>query len=166
MKISQYISEIVGKSEKGYIEIKRGNQKPLKYNQKEILNRINLYLNDQYLERDDNALFWNISAPRVTHFTKLISPDTKDFYPYGLGEHNFIQAWALRKFVKKWFDDNEFYKTLNDVAEGLATYGSCVWKKCIDEEGYIELEEVDLKNLYFDQAVECISDTDIVESTI
>lgn len=163
MKISEIISDIVGKADKSYIEIKRGQQKPLKYNQREIINRINLYLNDQYLERDDNALFWNISAPRVTHFTKLISPDTKDFYPYGLGQFNFTQAWALRKFVKKWFDDNEFYKTLNDVAEGLATYGSCVWKKYTDEDGKVEIEEVDLQNLYFDQAVECINDTDIVE---
>lgn len=162
-KISAKIAEIVTKSEKGYIEVKRGNQTPLKYNQREILNKINCYLNDQYLERDDDALFWNIATPRVTHFTKLISPDTKDFYPYGLGEHNFLQAWALRKKVTKWFDDNSFYQTLNDVAEGLSTYGSAVWKKCKEEDGSIELEEVDLLNLYFDQSVDCISDTDIVE---
>lgn len=162
-KISSKIAEIVTKSEKGYIEVKRGNQTPLKYNQREILNKINCYLNDQYIERDTDDLFWNIANPRITHFTKLISPDTKDFYPYGLGEHNFLQAWALRKYVTKWFDDNAFYQTLNDVAEGLSTYGSSVWKKIKEEDGTTKLEEVDLLNLYFDQSVSCIRDTDIVE---
>jgi len=163
MKIDEQISKVISNSEKSYIETPRGkHQKPLKYNQREIISKINLYLNDQYVERDDNALFWNIGTPRLTHFTKLISPDTKDFYPYGLGELNFWQAWALRKNVTKWFKDNSFYKTLNDIAEGLATYGSSVWKRC-EVDGYTEIEEVNLENLYFDQSVACINDTDIVE---
>ena len=163
MKISQTIKEIITKDETGYIEIKRGKgQTPLKYNRRQIINKINCYLNDQFLERED-GLFWNISTPRITHFSKLISPDTKDFMPYGIGELNYWQSWALRKKLREWFDDNAFYKVLNDASEGLATYGSVVWKKCKDDKGKVELEEVNLLNLYFDQSVECINDTSIVE---
>lgn len=139
---------------------KDGTEK--QYSQKDTINRINSYINDKYVERDDDAIFWNISNPRITHFAKLIGVDTKDFLPYGIGEYNMFQSWALRKMVKKWFDDNEFYGTLNDVAEGLATYGSQVWKK-YKENGKTELEEVDLKNLRFNQFVECIDETDVVE---
>jgi len=164
MRISERIAEIVSKAEKSYIEIKRGNnQKPLKYNQREIINKINCYLNDQYTERDDNALFWNIITPRITHFAKLISPDTKDFYPYGLGEFNFWQSFALKKYTKKWFDDHAFYRTLNDSGEGLATFGSGVWKVVKGDNGENKLEEVNLLNLYFDQTVEWIKDTPVVE---
>lgn len=161
--ISEQIQKIINNQEKGYIELKRNNnQKPIKYNQRQIINQINCYINDQFLERED-GLFWNIINPRITHFTKLISPDTKDFYPYGLGEINMWQSWALRKFVKQWFDDNAFYKTLNDAAEGLSTYGSVVWKKVKDDKGKVKLEEVNLLNLYFDQSVDCINKTDVVE---
>lgn len=161
--ISKTIQDIITKQEKSYIEIKRNNnQKPIKYNQRQIINQINCYINDQFLERED-GLFWNITNHRITHFSKLISPDTKDLYPYGLGELNFWQSWALRKFVKQWFDDESFYKTLNDAAEGLATYGSVVWKKVTDDKGKTTIEESNLLNLYFDQSIEHIEDTSIVE---
>jgi len=141
----------------------RKNAKPVLYNQRETLRRINFYLNDKYLERDDNAIFWNISATRIPHFAKLISPDTKDFMPYGKGQLNYWQAWALRKKVKDWFDTNSFYQTLNDTSLDLAIYGSAVWKK-YKERGETEMEPVRLDNLYFDQSVECIDEADIVEN--
>lgn len=168
-RISDKVKQIINDSRNNYLEIvegKGGNGvssiQPILYNQRETLRKINFYINNRYTERDDDAIFWNISNPRITHFTKLISPDTKDFYPYGLGQHNYLQAWALRKRVKKWFDDEKFYKTLNDTAEGESTYGSCVWKK-YKEEGKTCIKESKLDTLFFDQAIEWIKDTDIVE---
>lgn len=73
-----------------------------------------------------------------------------------------FQSWALKKFVRKWFDDNAFYKTLNDVSEGVSTYGSMVWKKC-KENGKTELEEVDLTRLKFNQRAKSIENEDVVE---
>lgn len=166
IKISAKVSQVINDSKTSQLELVEGkgeqNVQPIFYNQRETLRKINFYINNKYTERDDNPIFWNISNPRITHFAKLISPDTKDFYPYGIGEHNFIQAWALRKYVKKWFDDEAFYKTLNDTAEGLATYGTQVWKK-YKENGKTCVKESKLDNLYYDQAVEWIKDTDIVE---
>jgi len=136
--------------------------KPILFNQRETLRRINFYLNDKYLERDDNAVFWNIASTRIPHFAKLISPDTKDFLPYGLGELNYWQSWALKKKVRDWFGEGSFYWTLNETATDLAMYGSSVWKK-YKERGVTELEEVKLDKLYFDQSIEDIKDADIVE---
>lgn len=137
------------------------NLNPMLYNQRDVVRKINFYINDKYTERDDDALFWNISNSRISHFVKLINPDTKDFYPYGIGEHNFTQAWALRRKVEQWFNDESFYKTLNDIAEGLATYGSIVWKK-YTENGKTKIKEVKLDNIYFDQKSETINDSDAI----
>lgn len=163
-KISQLVSEIIDDCKNSSLELVSGNKeiKPILFNQRDILRKIDFYINNKYTERDDDAIFWNISNHRITHFAKLITPDTKDFYPYGIGQHNFIQAWALRKYVRKWFDDGAFYKTLNDTGEGLATYGSQVWKE-YKEKGETKVKEVKLDNLYFDQSVEWIKDSNIVE---
>ena len=163
-KISQLVSEIIDDCKNSSLELVSGNKeiKPILFNQRDILRKIDFYINNKYTERDDDAIFWNISNHRITHFAKLITPDTKDFYPYGIGQHNFIQAWALRKYVRKWFDDGAFYKTLNDTGECLATYGSQVWKE-YKEKGETKVKEVKLDNLYFDQSVEWIKDSNIVE---
>lgn len=165
MNISKKVQEIIKACDETYIDLVagNGNSSTLRFNQKEILRRINFYINSKYVERDDDALFWNISNYRITHFSKNIDLDTKDFLPYGEGEINFVQAWALRKKVKEWFRETGFYMTLNDISEGLATYGSMVWKK-VKEDGITKLEECKLDNLYFNQKVRNINDSDgIVE---
>jgi len=133
--------------------------RPILFNQRATIRRINHYINNRYLQMDDDAIFWNISNSRITHFSKLISPDTKDFYPYGLGQLNFLQAWILRKKVTGWFKDNAFYQTLNDLGEGIATYGSIVWKRH-QQNGKTKVKEVNIDNLYFNQSVENIKDAD------
>jgi len=165
VNISKKVQEIIKACDETYIDLVagNGNSSTLRFNQKEILRRINFYINSKYVERDDDALFWNISNYRITHFSKNIDLDTKDFLPYGEGEINFVQAWALRKKVKEWFRETGFYMTLNDISEGLATYGSMVWKK-VKEDGITKLEECKLDNLYFNQKVRNINDSDgIVE---
>jgi hypothetical protein len=164
MNISKSVSGIVADGLDGYLELVVGetNLAPLKFNQRETLRRINFYLASKYTDRDDDALFWNLSNSRITHFAKNIDLDTKDFLPYGEGEYNFFQAWALRKKFREWCRDNSFYLTLNDISEGLATYGSIVWKK-EKVKGKTILKEVKLDNLYFDQSIENIRDTNIVE---
>lgn len=164
MRISERVLEIKEGCLKDQIELVSGDKtlKPLVYNQREVLRRINFYLASKYLERDDDALFWNLSSHRIVHFAKNIEADTKDFMPYGEGEINFFQSWALRKVFRQWADDNSFYLLLNQLAEGLATYGSIVLKE-VKKDGKLWLEEVKLDNIYFNQTVDRIKDTDIVE---
>jgi len=164
MNISDKVLEIVSQSLGGQLELVMGenNLSPLLFNQRENIRRINFYLASKYLDRDDDALFWNLSNHRISHFAKNIDLDTKDFLPYGIGEYNFLQSWALRKKFTEWCRVNSFYLTLNDISEGLATYGSIVWKRC-KENGKTYLEEVKLDNLYFDQAIDKIRKANIVE---
>jgi hypothetical protein len=135
---------------------------PFLYNQRDLVQRINYYINDRYAERGNDAIFWNISTPRLPHFSKLLQFDTKDFLPMGEGEFNFVQAWALRIKAKEWFRDESFYQTLNDLAQGLSTYGGAVWKE-VTEDGKKKIKECKLGNLYFSQATEHLKDDNIVE---
>ena len=159
--ISDKVAAIIAADDTDLVIVDNEKNK-IKHNRRKIIQRINSYINDQFVEHDDSAVFWNISNSRITHFAKLLGVDTKDFLPYGIGEYNMFQSWALRKIVKKWFSDNEFYKTLNDIAEGVATYGNMVWKKC-KEDGKTTIKECDLLNLHFSQSCKTIKEEDVVE---
>jgi hypothetical protein len=119
-------------------------------NQHEILKRINLYSHNRFLERADDAIFWNICSSRVVHFAKNLDLDTKHLQPYGVGDTNFWQAWILRMRFYKFCQDNQLAITLNDLAKLLAKYGSAVWKK-VKKDGKVTTEEANLVNLFFDQ---------------
>jgi hypothetical protein len=164
-KIWEKVQKVIDSATNDSIQLinaDKQSQAPFLYNQRELVRRINFYVNDRYLERDNNAIFWNIATPRIPHFSKLLQFDTKDFLPMGEGELNMVQAWALRIKAREWFRDEGFYQTLNDLAIGLATYGGCVWK-AVKEDKEMCLEECKLGNLYFDQAADDIKDTDVVE---
>jgi hypothetical protein len=137
------------------------------FSQYNTIRRINLYINNQYLERNADAeglIFWNISTPRIIHVAKNIDLDTKDLMPYGKGEANYWQAWILKMKFKKWLKDNHFSLVLNDLSEGVATYGSIVWKKYTDNKTKeVGLCECDLRRLAFKSSVKSIRDTNVVE---
>lgn len=163
--IYEKVTAVIHSAENDQLEVinqdKQSNA-PFLFNQRKLVRRVNYYINDQYLERDNNAIFWNIATPRIPHFSKLLQFDTKDFYPMGEGEYNFVQAWILRIKAKEWFRDEQFYQTLNDLAQGITTYGGAVWKE-MKKDGKTCLEECKLGNLYFNQAAEYIEKENIVE---
>lgn len=135
------------------------------FSQYKTIRRINHYINDKYLESDNDMIFWNLSTPRVPHFAKNLDLDTKDLMPMGKGETNFYQAWILRLKFKKWLIDTGFALTLNDLAESLAIYGSTVFKKVLSDKGKehkYELEEVKLENIAFDSSVKNIKDSNFI----
>ena len=161
--VSERVSQIIDNCKENYLELSSNKDTKILYNQREIVTRIDYYLNSRYLDRDDDAIFWNLSTHRKVHFAKHITPDTKDFLPYGIGTLNHWQSWCLRKKVSQWFDEERFYQTLNSVGDATATYGSSVWKRYKDG-GKTKIKKVRLNNIYFDQSVEWIKDADgIVE---
>ena len=163
--IYEKVVAIVQSAQTDYLDMiqqDKEGQVPFLYNQRELVRRINHYINDRYLQRDNEAIFWNIATPRVVHFSKLLQFDTKDFMPIGEGQFNYFQAWALRIKAREWFKDEQFYQTLNDIAQSISTYGGSVWKVS-KVKGKKIIEESELGNLYFDQAVKNIEDANIVE---
>lgn len=150
--LDKKIESIIGESEKD-----QEFSENYKFNHHDTIKRINLYLNNRFLERED-GIFWNIINQRVGHFSKNLDLDTKDLMPYGIGETNYAQAWVLRKKLRRWLDEQKFAIKLNDLIESASAYGSAVWKLVNND-----VELVDLKNLYFDPLCKSIRDTDIVE---
>lgn len=134
------------------------NNKGYYFSQYDTLQRIDHYVNNQYLDRNDHAIFWNLANPRITHFAKNIDLDTKDLQPYGVGDASFVQIYVLKQLFYKWLEDNKFALGLNDMSEGIATYGSSVFKLFKGA-----LKEVKLNNLYFDITTESVRDTAIIE---
>ena len=128
------------------------------FNQYKTIQRINAYINNQYTERDNDAIFWNLSDSRIIHFAKNIDLDTKDLQPYGKGDTSFIQIYILKQKLYRWLEDNRMAIGLNDMSEGIATYGSTIFK-LVDN----ELDEVNLSNIYFDPTTKSIRDTAVTE---
>jgi len=159
MKISQIARSEWQSYENSAIEINKDQT----YNQYFTIKRINSYLNDRYLEGSQDRLFWNLSTPRIPHFAKNLDVDTKDFKPKGQGDTNFFQAWILGIKLRKYFRDIGFAISLNDWAEGLATYGSIVLKKIYNPDvKKSELQEVNLLNIAFDPAVKDIRKSNFI----
>lgn len=142
----------------GSVTLKNG----IVHNHHEILKRIERYSHSQYFERNDDAIFLNICSPRAVHFAKNIDLDTKDLQPYGIGEVNFVKVWILRMKFYAWLRERKMALKLNDLAEGLADYGSLVWKKVEKDDG-VDYEECTLSNLYFDPLAKTISDVPVIE---
>jgi len=159
--MKQKISELARAEWQSCEESSTEITKDYSYNQSQTIRRIEAYINDRYFEGDQDRLFWNLSTPRIPHFAKNIDVDTKDFRPKGKGDANFFQAWVLSIRFKKWARESGLALTLNDLSEGLATYGSVIIKKVPDVErgkGY-KLEEVNLQNIAFDPTVKTIRDS-------
>lgn len=157
MKISEVVYKEIEDAKKAVT--KRGNES---FNQHDTIKRINAYINDTFVDRND-GIFWNLSTTRIPHFAKNIDLDTKDLYPYAVGDNSFLPNWILKMKFYAWCRENKLAITLNDLSTGLSTYGSIVWKKCYDEDKNIKLEEVNLENLYFKQTTKSIRDTNVVE---
>lgn len=128
------------------------------FNQYETLQRINSYLNDKYLEGDQDRIFWNLYTPRRIHLAKNIDTDSKDYMPIGLGNTNFIQSWILKIKFRRWVKDYGFAFLLNDISEALADFGSVILKK-VKVDDVFKLDMPKLDNMFFDPTVKDIRDS-------
>lgn len=133
------------------------------FNQRQVIKRINHYINSRFLDYSGDAIFWNIINSRIAHFAKNLDLDTKDLYPYGDGSDvSYVQTTIAEAKLREWFADSQLHVELNELAEGLGTYGSHVLK--ITGEGKdICVKSVNLSNLYFNQFAELIKDESVVE---
>ena len=131
------------------------------FNQYDTIRRIYLYVNDEFWNNvPEDTIFWNISTPRIPHFAKNIDLDTKNLAPIGVGSLSMVQSFILKTKFKKWVRDNNLAIQLNDMSDSLATFASTVVKVNRKTK---EVEECDLRNLYFNPTVKSIRDANIVE---
>jgi len=134
------------------------------FNQYNNILRIDKYLRGEYWNcSDPTALFWQLATPRVPLYAKSIDADTKNFEMIGIGKFNWFKAFLLNVKFKQWARRERLALTLDDTSDGIATYGSMVWKKCFAADGEVSLEVVSLQNIFFDQSVKNIVDSPVIE---
>lgn len=134
------------------------------FSQYHNLKRINKYKRGQFLECDDpTAIFWQLGTPRIPLYAKSIDMNTNNFSMIGVGKFNWFKAWVLNVRFRKWAREKRLAITLDDTSGGISTYGSMVWKKTFIKDE-VELDDVNLQNLYFDQTVKNIIDSPVVET--
>lgn len=136
-------------------------------NQWEIIKRVYHYKNDEFtVNSDPMAIFWNVVTKFVSHYSKLIDLDVKDFRPKGQGDTNFFQAWILRKRLNNWFEQksklsgDDFGVFVDDLTKNVTSFGSYIIK--INKKTN-EPEFVDLRHISFDPTVKTIRGKDKVE---
>ena len=159
MIISEVISNEVTRFESETVETVRG----VYFSQYKNLQRIDKYLNNVFWECDDpDAIFWNVATPRIPLFAKSLEYNSKDFKMFGIGERNYVKSWILNARFRKWVKDSRFALTLDDTATKTTTYGSSVWKRS-KKNGKVVINNVNLRNLYFDPTVEYLKLSPVVE---
>jgi len=130
------------------------------FNQKQTIDRINLYVNQNYMERDDDSVFWDLSTPRIVHFSKNLDFDSKDLLPYG--ELDYMKSFVIREKTRAVYKNIKLYKTINTLCKDLATYGSGVLK-VIGKGEKADISRVEIRNLYLDPATENLRDSELLE---
>jgi hypothetical protein len=152
MRLSELATQEI-KTFKQSVQISDG----ITFDHYDVIKRINLYANDEFYECDEeDAIFWNLGRHRVVHFGKKLDLDTKNFEGVAEGDNTSYQAWALNIKYRQWARESGFSLILDDIAEGLAAYGSSVVKLIKKEGGGYNIKECDLSRLYFDTTAESI----------
>lgn len=135
----------------------------LSFNHLETIKRINAYSENKYVKcTDDKAIFWNDVEPEIPHFAKNIDLDSKNLRPNAKGDLAYYKTWVLRLRFNVWVKKNGLAITLDDIAETLARYGSCV-VKTYKEKGTPKIDVCDFSKLYYDYSIDRIAKTNVVE---
>lgn len=136
------------------IEITKG----LNFNLSDTIRTITFYSNSKYLGGQKDELgrdkpFNNINTFRVNVAYRATDLDLKDIAIVAddiTDKENQIKAMILSKEAYLWGKNNGLSEVLNDFGYTRAKYGDVLVKKCIDEDGEIELEICSWKNTIVD----------------
>ncbi len=138
-----------------YIEITPG----FTFNQYFNIQKIHKYYNSHYNDGDYETVngvirkkvFWNIGKRRATIATKQIDIDTKDFLLISENQATEWNVFLLEKELKAWMTKGKYGKILNQIADELPVYGSCVLRKTKEV-----AEVLDLRYFFCDQSAESL----------
>lgn len=125
------------------------------FNQYFNIQKIHKYYNSHYNDGDYETIngrirkkvFWSLGKRRATIATKQIDIDTKDFL---LISENQATEWnvnLLEKRLKAWMKTSKYSQILNQIADELPVYGSCILRKTKDG-----AELADLRYTFLEQS--------------
>lgn len=137
-------------------------QKGYSFNQKEVLNLIDLYYNSKFETGEiDNEgqrkLFLNICAFRSDVASKMIDIDTKDFVFIPEDKSHKWTTYFIQREFQQWMKDENFGELINEFVEMFPKYGTVVAKRVGDD-----IQRVVLKNLVCKQSAKSLKDSPYV----
>lgn len=129
----------------------------------QTIKKIHKYYNSHYNDGDYETIngitrkrvFWSIGKRRATIASKQIDLDTKDFLLISENQATEWNVFLLEKELKAWLakkpkgGENRFSVVLNQIADELPVYGSCVLRKTKDG-----AEVIDLRYFFCEQSAE------------
>jgi hypothetical protein len=128
------------------------------------IKRAHLYLNSKFEEQNDSGLyknreklFFNVVVPACEVATKMLNVDSKDIRLLPLEPKSYFSTYLLEKELKQWLKKSKFSNILNQIAEEVPRYGSCVIEKV---KGGAKV--VDLRKLMLDPTVDSIKNSRFV----
>lgn len=92
-------------------------------------------------------VFWSLGKRRATIATKQIDIDTKDFLLISQNQATEWNVNLLEKRLKAWMKTSKYSKILNQIADELPVYGSCILRKTKDG-----AELADLRYTFLEQS--------------
>jgi len=151
MKLITELKQINDDYQNGTIKIASG----LEFSQYNTLRTAEFYSNSRFLngQKDRNGRekpFYNIVNTMVDTAVVATDIDTKDVRVTADNEQSMDKSFLFNHEIQKWMKESDFAKTLNEMGEIRARYGGVVIKMTM-EEGEMEVDVVDWKNLVTDQ---------------
>lgn len=158
MQDSQTIFGLIRKEMNDYIYNQIEVVPGCTFNQYDTIKKIHLYTNKKFQDNSKyqgrNKIFFDIGTYRRDTIAKSIDIDVKDIKLVADNPESEVSSFLAEKEFKYWMKDNEFGEVLNELGDDLATYGSIVVKVIGNE-----VENVDLRRLFFDPTVKNIRDS-------
>lgn len=127
------------------------------FSQYNTIKKIHKYYNGHYSDGDYETIngitrkkvFWTIGKRRATIATKQIDIDTKDFLLISQNQATEWNIALLEKELKAKLQKEKYGKILNQIADELPVYGSCVLRKTKDG-----AELIDLRYFFCEQSAD------------
>lgn len=121
------------------------------FNQKDKVNMVMSYTESKYLNSQKDSLgrdkpFYNIVNGMVETAVVATDLDTKDIQLEAEKESDQTRSMLFNHEIKKWMEETNFAKTLNDMGETRARYGGVLVKKT-EKEGKLNIDVVEWKNV-------------------
>lgn len=160
------LTDLVTQTRKNFLEHSVTIVEGLEFNQYDVIIREYLYLNSTFEggsidEVGNEKYFHNIINYRNAAIAKSIEIDVKDLYIDTTQECGYWFSWLLRQELLDWARESGLSALLNRTARAIPDHGSVVWRKHIDDEGIMEIEFVELRDIICDQTMPELCDSQI-----
>ncbi len=168
VKGAQSFCDLVLNFKKNFLERDVEIVPGLLFNQYETIKRTYFYLHNQFEsgptdENGEPKYFYDMMTDRNDQMTKNIELDTKDIYIKSESGGSYLKSWLLRREYMAYAKETGFGKKLNEIADDMPDFGTVVWKKILDDDGRVDVTEVDLVNLMNDPIAKKLSDGTVIE---